>query len=74
MKDGSDRGTFIGNDGPLRLVSTAVIANRLGVSRRTVRHWADSGLMPAVKIGRQWRVAEPEFQRWLLEQRMKVSY
>jgi len=33
-------------------------ASRLKVMPKTVRGWLREGILPGVKIGRQWRVAE----------------
>lgn len=41
------------------------IAERLGVTDRTVRIWADQGLIPAIKVRRQWRFRRREFENWL---------
>src|SRR5262249_62336601 len=37
-------------------LSTAAVARWLGISTRTVCFWAECGEIPAMKIGRQWRV------------------
>jgi len=50
---------------PSRYLSTAVLANRLGVAPRTIRLWAEYGEIPGVKIGRQWRFEEGKFSEWL---------
>ncbi len=55
-----------------RYLPTSVVASRLGVSARTVRLWAECGEIPAVKIGRQWRIEETELERWL-SRRFQVS-
>jgi excisionase family DNA binding protein len=34
---------------------TAEVASRLKVAVRTIRLWAECGVVPALKIGRQWR-------------------
>jgi excisionase family DNA binding protein len=34
---------------------TAEVASRLNVAVRTIRLWAECGVVPALKIGRQWR-------------------
>lgn len=41
------------------------IAERLGVTDRTVRIWADQGLIPGIKVRRQWRFRRREFEHWL---------
>src|SRR6266850_665872 len=58
------------NQNPVRqrYLSTSVIANRLGISTRTVCLWAECGELPAVKFGRQWRFEETAFARWVSEQ------
>ena len=45
------------------LISTATVAQWLGISTRTVCLWAECGEIPAVKIGRQWRFREDELRR-----------
>jgi excisionase family DNA binding protein len=47
------------------LLSTAKVAQWLGISTRTVCLWAECGEIPAVKVGRQWRFREDELRRWL---------
>lgn len=37
------------------LLTPADVAERLGVSTRTVNRWATEGRLPAVKYGRGWR-------------------
>ena len=54
-------------------LSTAVVAARLGVTPRTVRLWAESCQIPAVKVGRQWRIEEAGFEEWLSYQHHTVS-
>jgi excisionase family DNA binding protein len=48
-----------------KYLSTSVIAGRLGVTPRTVRLWAESFQIPAMKVGRQWRIEEGRFEEWL---------
>ena len=50
---------------PRRYLSTSVVARRVGVSARTVRLWAECGEVPAIKVGRQWRIDENCFEEWL---------
>lgn len=48
-----------------RYLSTAAVANRLSISPRTVRLWAEVGELPALKFGRQWRFDETILLKWL---------
>ena len=48
-----------------RYLSTSIVAIRLGVTARTIRLWAESGRIPAIKIGRQWRIEANTFETWL---------
>jgi excisionase family DNA binding protein len=47
------------------LLSTAAVAKWLGIAPRTVCLWAESKVIPAIKIGRQWRFREGELREWL---------
>lgn len=35
------------------------VARLLGVSPRTVRHWAQMGRLPGVRLGHRWRFPKP---------------
>jgi excisionase family DNA binding protein len=50
-------------DGPL--LSTKAVSEWLGVSSRTLRLWAESDEIPAVKVGRQWRFRRQDVREWL---------
>jgi excisionase family DNA binding protein len=44
-----------------RYLRVHIVAKRLGVSRRTVRHWAVTGQIPATRIGeKSWGVLEDD--------------
>ena len=47
------------------LLATEAVARWLGVSARTVRLWAESDLISAVRVGRQWRFRKIDVQKWL---------
>jgi excisionase family DNA binding protein len=47
------------------LLTTAAVANWLGISPRTVCLWAECKEIPARKVGRQWRFREDEISVWL---------
>lgn len=44
------------------------IAKSLRVSRNTVLRWLNKGILRGYRSGRQWRIAEDDFEQWL-EQR-----
>ena len=44
------------------LLTTCEVAVLLGVSSRTVRLWAESLQIPAVKMGKQWRFRPAEIE------------
>lgn len=51
------------------LLSTGEVASRAGVTRTTVLHWIKSGKLRAAftTAGGHYRIAEPDFQRFLSE-------
>jgi excisionase family DNA binding protein len=53
-------------------LSTAAVAQWLGISTRTVCFWAECGEIPALKVGRQWRFREEELRRWLDSSQAKL--
>jgi excisionase family DNA binding protein len=55
------------------LVDTKAVATWLGVSRRTVRLWAECSELPGIKVGRQWRFKREAIIAWLDEAEKKVS-
>ena len=50
---------------PRRLLTTQEAAEFLRVSRATVLRWCRAGQMPAVRIGRQWRIDMEQLERML---------
>lgn len=44
------------------LLTTKQVSTWLGISSRTLRLWAESGEIPAVKIGAQWRFSRREIR------------
>ncbi len=42
----------------LNYYTLAEIAEQLQITRRTLYSWVKEGKLPAVKLGRQWRVSE----------------
>jgi excisionase family DNA binding protein len=41
------------------------LAARLGVAEATVRQWIRSGALRAIEIGKGWRIADTDLQRFL---------
>jgi excisionase family DNA binding protein len=41
------------------------VSGLLRVSVYTVRRWIKEGDLPAYKVGRGWRIREPDIDRWL---------
>ena len=41
------------------------IAERLEVAEATVRHWIKSGELRAIDIGKGWRIADTDLERFL---------
>jgi excisionase family DNA binding protein len=41
------------------------IAERLEVAEATIRHWIKSGELRAIDIGKGWRIADTDLERFL---------
>ena len=63
---GMDRITV---DIPKEWLSVSDICDYMGVSAFVVTSQLRSGALPAVKFGREWRVARRDFEDWINEQR-----
>lgn len=50
-------------------VDIGAVAKSLAVSRRTVARMCARGEMPAYKVGRQWRIRQTDFVRWMRERK-----
>jgi excisionase family DNA binding protein len=48
-----------------RMMSIRELAEFFGVSEKTVRRWIESGQLEAHRLGRQWRIAPEEIERFL---------
>lgn len=46
-------------------LSVRQLSERIGVSARTLRLWAEQGVIPAIKIGRQWRFQQSDADEWV---------
>jgi len=56
-------------DLPKEWLTVADICEYMGVSTFVVTSQLRSGALPAVKFGREWRVARTDFEDWINEQR-----
>lgn len=54
-------------------LSVADICDYMGVSAFVVTSQLRSGSLPAVKFGREWRVARRDFEDWINAQRISGS-
>ena len=53
----------------VRLLTIPDVAEFCRVSERTVRRWIKAGELPAIRLGRQWRIAKKDFERFLSDHR-----
>ena len=53
-----------------RMMSIREVAEFFGVSEKTVRRWIQSGQLEAHQLGRQWRIAPEEIERFLATRRI----
>jgi len=51
------------------LLTTKQVQTLLRVDRTTIYRMVESGALPAVRVGKQWRFARHEIERWLQEAR-----
>ncbi len=56
-------------DLPKEWLTVADICEYMNVSTFVVTSQLRSGALPAVKFGREWRVARSDFEDWINEQR-----
>ena len=45
------------------------IARKLKICRATVLRWCREGLMPAAKIGKEWRIDARDFEEWFRQRK-----
>lgn len=60
-------------DIPKEWLSVADICDYMGVSAFVVTSQLRSGSLPAVKFGREWRVARRDFEDWINAQRTRSN-
>jgi excisionase family DNA binding protein len=46
-----------------KMYSPQNLADDIGVSMRTIYRWIEAGKVKAIKIGRQWRIPQEEYDR-----------
>jgi excisionase family DNA binding protein len=56
------------NESQQRFVTVAEVARELRVSNMTVYRLVQSGQLPAVRVGRSYRIRSSDFDRYLSEQ------
>jgi excisionase family DNA binding protein len=56
------------NEGRARYVTVAEVAEQLRVSNMTVYRLVQSGALPALRVGRSYRIREDDVDRYLGEQ------
>jgi excisionase family DNA binding protein len=54
-----------------RFYSLEEVAEQLGVSERTVRRWIKSGVLPAYKPGREYRIRAGELEEFLQSRKVR---
>lgn len=47
------------------LLTTTQVQGLLQVDRTTIYRMVESGRLPAIRVGKQWRFSRPEIERWL---------
>ena len=53
------------------LYSTRQIAQILGVKTVTIRRWVAKGELPAIDLGKEYRISEKDFQKFLEKRKIK---
>jgi excisionase family DNA binding protein len=48
-----------------QLMTTSEVARWLGISTRTITHWAMRGTIPCTKIGRHWRYRKSDIEAFI---------
>jgi len=48
-----------------KLLTTQEVADYLGLTRRTIYTYIESKTLPAVKIGKEWRVKKSELEAFI---------
>ena len=53
-----------------RMRSIREVAELFGVSEKSIRRWIETGQLDAHQLGRQWRIAPEEIERFLATRRV----
>ena len=61
-------------DLPKEWLSVTDICEYMDVSTFVVASQLQTGALPAVKFGREWRIARIDFEDWLNDQRTEANY
>lgn len=59
---------------PSRMRPIRGVAEFFGVSVKTVRRWIESGELKAHQLGRQWRIAPEDIERFLATRKKTNSF
>jgi len=41
-------------------------AKYIGVTKETIRNWIEKGVIPAYKVGKQWKFRFSEIDKWIM--------
>jgi excisionase family DNA binding protein len=66
----AEKGGFVvpGDEGRTRYVTVAEVAAQLRVSNMTVYRLVQAGSLPALRVGRSYRIREDDVDRYLAQQ------
>lgn len=63
----------MGKEKPAVVMTLPEVARYLRVNRSTIYHLAQQGLIPASKVGRQWRFHPQVIEEWLKSGGVPIS-
>ena len=55
------------------MLTPTEIAKRLNLHPNTVRDYLKAGILPAIKLGRVWRVEEKDLEEFIRARKQKVK-
>ena len=56
-----------------KMLTPSEIAEKLNIHPNTVRDYLKAGILPAVKLGRVWRVEEEDLEEFIRERKRGVK-